>query len=437
MARYTPPAREADAESRWDPLLICAAVYLLAAVGRVHEVVTPLALLHPAILGGVFAIGLYLVDRHEARRTRLVWLPTAKYLVVLVVWMVLSVPGALVIGNSFDLVFNNFLKTVLMVFVMAGAARGRRDVERLALAYLAGATVYSFSVLTQFDLGNDWRLGDLYYYDANDYATLAVTAIPFGLYFLHSGRGTSVRLFSAVALAILGVGFVRAGSRGGFLALIAVCAFIVFRYSAIAFSRRVIATALVALVVLWAASDQFWKQMTTIVSDADYNYTEETGRMQIWSRGVGYMLESPLFGVGPQNFQTAEGTLSAFADRVQMGRGVSWNAAHNSFVQIGAELGIPGLLLLIAILASSIRALWRGSALAQALAASLIGFAVGAFFLSLAYSEMLYALVALGLALQKVERLQVEDASGASELVQAPSANRAHRYQSIPQFRRT
>jgi O-antigen ligase len=357
--------------------------------------------------------------------------------VALVVWMILSVPGALVIGNSFDLVFNNFLKTVVMVFVMAGAVRRTRDVERLALAYLAGATVYSYSVLTQFDLGNDWRLGDLYYYDANDYATFAVTAIPFGVYFLHSGRSTSVRLFGTAALAILGVGFVRAGSRGGFLALIAVCAFIVFRYSAIAFSRRVVAAGLVALVVLFAASEQFWNQMTTIVSDSDYNYTEETGRMQIWERGVGYMLDSPVFGVGPQNFQTAEGTLSPFADRAQMGRPVGWNAAHNSYVQIGAELGIPGLLLLIAIIASTIRALWRGSALAQALAASLIGFAVGAFFLSLAYAEMLYALVALGLALQKVERLQAEDASGASDLVPKPYARRAHRYQSIPHFRRT
>jgi hypothetical protein len=44
--------------------------------------------------------------------------------------------------------------------------------------------------------------------------------------------------------------------------------------------------------------------------------------------------------------------------------------------------------------------------LAQALAASLIGFVVGAFFLSLAYSELLCMLLAFGVAAQKVARLR-------------------------------
>jgi hypothetical protein len=40
--------------------------------------------------------------------------------------------------------------------------------------------------------------------------------------------------------------------------------------------------------------------------------------------------------------------------------------------------------------------------LAQALTASLLGFVIGAFFLSLAYSEMLYMLLALAIGLYKV-----------------------------------
>ena len=44
------------------------------------------------------------------------------------------------------------------------------------------------------------------------------------------------------------------------------------------------------------------------------------------------------------------------------------------------------------------------SALTQALTASLIGFVVGAFFLSLAYSEILYTLMALAVGLQKVKK---------------------------------
>lgn len=40
--------------------------------------------------------------------------------------------------------------------------------------------------------------------------------------------------------------------------------------------------------------------------------------------------------------------------------------------------------------------------LRQVLTASLIGFAMGAFFLSLAYSQMLYTLVGLAVGLRKV-----------------------------------
>jgi O-antigen ligase len=173
----------------------------------------------------------------------------------------------------------------------------------------------------------------------------------------------------------------------------------------------------VAVVLLAAASDRYWTQMGTIMSDADYNHTEETGRMQIWRRGVGYMLQFPVFGVGAGNFNAAEGTLSPFAERQQYGRGVKWNAAHNSYVQIGAELGIPGLLFFAGMIASAFAALRRsnrqrgaadrahpGPEMAQAIAASLTGFVVGAFFLSLAYSEILFTLMALSVALQKVTR---------------------------------
>jgi putative inorganic carbon (HCO3(-)) transporter len=143
--------------------------------------------------------------------------------------------------------------------------------------------------------------------------------------------------------------------------------------------------------------------MSTITSDTDYNQTAETGRLQIWSRGIGYMLQNPVLGLGPGNFQTAEGTLSPMAERQQFGIGVRWNAPHNSFVQVAAELGMPGVALYVAVIVSAFRALRRSAdPLTPALIASLLGFVVGSFFLSLAYSEMLYTLVALSVAVQKV-----------------------------------
>jgi O-antigen ligase len=426
-AQQVARARPADltADRKWDLLLVCVAGYILTAVGRVHQLFPILEAFRPAILTGLLAIALFLVDRREARRFRLLWIAPTKWLMALLVWMALSVPGSIWPGNSFELLFDNFLKTVLMYVVVAGAVRGVRDVERLAAAYLAGATAYAAVVIGRFDLGagDAWRLGRLYYYDANDLATFIMTAMPFGLYFMHASRRRLARLAAAAALVVLTVAFVRTGSRGGFVAFVAVAGYIVLRYTAIALRWRLGSFAVVALVLLATASPQYWTQMSTILSDADYNHTEESGRMQIWSRGLGYMLQFPVFGVGPNNFGMAEGTLAPFADRQQFGVGVRWNAAHNSFVQAGAELGVPGLLFFAGTIAAAFGALGRSARpgrypartgstrpeLTQALTASLLGFVVGAFFLSLTYSEMLYTLVALAVGLHKVTAGAVPD----------------------------
>jgi O-antigen ligase len=414
----SPPAPVSDA--KWDLLLLCVAGYLLTSVGRVHQLFPALDVLRPTLLTGLLAIVLYLVNRAERRRAHLPRIPTTKYVMALLIWMALSVPGSLVRSTSLELVAGNFVKTVLMYLVILGAIRGTRDVERLSAVYLVAAAVYAAVVVSRFDIGSgndDWRLGRLYYYDANDFATFAVTAMPLGLYYLlHAGRRPSIRVLAGVVLAVLALAFVRTGSRGGFIALLAVAAFIVLRYTGIPLRWRVGAPAFVTLVVLVTASEQYWKQMGTILSDADYNRTEESGRMQIWSRGVGYMLQYPIFGVGPNNFPAAEGMLSPFAQRQQFGAGVRWNAAHNSYIQIGAELGVPGLMMFVAIIASAFGALRvarrsddalaesqpHRRALAQALTASMLGFVVGAFFLSLAYSEMLYALTALAAGMGKL-----------------------------------
>src|SRR5205814_4207040 len=191
-------------------------------------------------------------------------------------WMVLSVSTALRPGNSFDIVFNGFLKTVLMYVVVAGSVRGVRDVERLYLVYLAGAVLYAAVALSRFEVGagDAWRWGHLYYYDSNDFATYAVTALPFGLYFLHAGRRPLARLFAAAGLVVLTFGFVRSGSRGGFIALAVVVLFITLRPSAIPFRWRLSATTLVTVALLAMASDQYWQEMGTILSDSDYNRTE-------------------------------------------------------------------------------------------------------------------------------------------------------------------
>jgi len=411
---------KSEPDRRWDMLLVCLMVYVLAAVGRIHQLYEFLEPLHLILLTSGLAICLYIVDGKPSRRLRAVLRDrTTRCVVGIAAWMALSIPGALWPGGAFQELTDEFGKAAGMYIVIAASIRGFRDVERLAFAYLVAVGVYAAVVLDRFGIGAaQWRLGMLVYYDANDFATLAVMALPLGLYFMVQRTPRWRRLVSAAAVVCLAVSFIWTGSRGGFLALLAIAAFLLLRYRAIHVRWRVLATVLVGLVFTATASDNYWDKMKTILKPKDdYNLTDNEGRVQVWKRGVGYMLQHPLLGVGAGNFPTAEGTISPVA-HLSASRGVKWSVSHNSYVQVGAELGVPGLIMFLLLFSGAFRGLRRVQAapwplrpgersppatqLAQALAAALIGFMVGGFFLSLAYRDLLYVLLALSVGLLKV-----------------------------------
>lgn len=404
----------------WDLLLICVAVYLAAAVGRVHELFGFLQPFKIPLISGTLALALYALAPVGLRRVALLRGRAAVLLLALAAWMALSVPDALNRGAAFHFWTDNFLKTVLMYFVIVGCVRSVRDVERLTFAYFAATVVYTTVVLARFRVDeSNWRLAHLYNYDANDFATLAVSAMPLGLYFALSARSLLVRGGAIGGLCALALGLVWSGSRGGFIALLVTVCFILFRFTTVALRWRVAGLTIIVALVAATASDRYWTQMQTIVNPhEDYNRTSEQGRIQTWQRGIGYMAAHPVLGVGANNFWFAEGTISPLARRQEYGGAVRWGAAHNTLVQVGAELGVPGLLFFIGFLGSIFASLRRAARsasgleptasnsprLAQSLMAALVGFSVGAFFLSLAYAEMLYTLAALAVGLEKVTR---------------------------------
>jgi len=409
------PARLA----RWDLLLVCVSIHIANYIGRVPQLFPALDLLKPAPVAKVVAIGLYLLHQSGQRRLGLLRSPTTTCVLGLLLWSGVSVPGALYPGLAFR-AWIDFAWTIAMFLVIAGCVRSVRDVERLVLVYFGVTVLYVAVVLSRFQLSPDnWRLGDLYYYDANDLATLIVSAMPCGLYFVLGQRRPLVRLCAALGLVVLAVGLTRSGSRGGFLAFLAVVGFILLGFTTLRARSRVVGLVVVLTVVLATASDRYWAQMQTIFNaHQDYNVTSDQGRLKVWDRGLGYLADRPVLGVGISNFQTAEGTLSPLARRGERGLAVYWTAPHNTFIQTGAELGVPGLLLFIGLFATAFVSLRRVarhtrsmsppagdvSRLAQTLMAALLGFAVGAFFLSLAYTDIVYTLAAFVVGLQKVAR---------------------------------
>ena len=332
--------------------------------------------------------------------------------------VLLSIPTSLYPGYSFSFFFKDYGRTFLLMLCIAAGVRSQVDLERLIITLLIGGLIYSVMIITTIPIGIDGRLGALIYYDANDLALLLACCVPLWIALLRRPERW-LRLLAAVSLGVLMLTMVKTGSRGGFLGLIAAGLFMLFGFTTVSKKTRIAAVGAVVIVFVLVANDTYWHMMASLLNpSSDYNWSgnSDTGRMEIWKRGMGYMFSHPLTGVGARAFPVAEGELSIAAQLQEVGIGMKWSAAHNSFVEIGAELGVGGLICFVGMLIAAFAALRstvracrrlgpagrRPAEVAQALMGTLVAFCVSGFFLSQAYSAFLYTTVGLVVALARV-----------------------------------
>lgn len=388
---------------RWDLTRVAASAMVLTHVWRLQDLVAASAALRPLLLATAIAIGAVLLQPETGRQLQdRLGHPSPRLALGLLCLAALSVPGSLYPGLSFDYLLKNHLASVILFLVLLVAMRAPEDVTRFAAVLAAGGAIYTATILTRYDLGPDGRLGDLVYYDANDMGMLLDCTLPFTLYFAARARTLPWRVAAAGASVLFLAGIVRSGSRGAFLGLVAVALYTLLRGHHIALRWRVTSLVTAALLLVTIGSDRYWQMMQTLLNPTtDYNWAggASGGRMEVWKRGVGYMLHHPVFGVGLGAFPVAEGTISPLAARQSYGGGAKWSAAHSSYVQVGGELGIGGALLFLALLWTAFRGVTRRGGghhpLAPPIAASLVAYAVSGAFLSQAYATVLYAILAL------------------------------------------
>ena len=417
------PQRQAQA-GKWSPLNLALGLLILCFVWRVQDLFPILAKLRVPLFASFFGFGYFFVD-HGIRRLKPLWRhPVIKWSLVILFVMAAGVPFALYNGLVVRFIINDHLRTIALLLVMAACMHRFKDVERMMIVHLVGAAAFAFLTITRYQVGMDGRLGDLGYYDANDLGMLMVGAMPMAIYFLRAGSGVKLiyRLFGLAALGLFVLTVMKTGSRGAFLGLIGIAIYITLRFKSIKSGVRWGAVFAGFLVLNIVGGEKYWAMMSTLLNPkADYNWSaseggEQTGRMEVWKRGFGYMKEHPLTGVGARNFSIAEGTISPQAAMQAYGVGFKWSEAHNSFVQVGAELGFIGLFAFILQLGNAFSSLRKvqkravgppsevasARALAQALTGSLIGYVVAGFFLSQGYAAFLYVLLGMIVALHKV-----------------------------------
>ncbi|OYY94297.1 MAG: putative O-glycosylation ligase, exosortase A system-associated [Hydrogenophilales bacterium 28-61-23] len=236
----------------------------------------------------------------------------------------------------------------------------------------------------------------------NEFAVLTAMAIPLLLFWYRGLHGQAWR-WAVAGLAVLAfVSAISSWSRGGLLSVLAVAVLLVWQSR-----RKGLAIPLLAIGIglLFAGLPDAWfaRMQTLGAPELD---DSAASRLIVWRMGWNYALSHPWFGSGFESW-----VLFAPPD-------VELRAWHSAYVQVAAEHGLVGLALYAGLIGSTLWSLLvlmaRGghdrrarhepsvTRMAAAIFTALAAYLVGAAFLSIAYWELLFLLLAAAWVLRRL-----------------------------------
>jgi putative inorganic carbon (HCO3(-)) transporter len=248
--------------------------------------------------------------------------------------------------------------------------------------------------------------------NAGDFGVAMCVVAPLAFYLVRAVKSRVLKVGGIVLSSVFVFSILRSGSRGAALALFFMALFFWLRTSKKLQSGVVI---LLFVVGFWASAPGAWKER--FVSAAEYQEdVTASQRLKLWEAGLKMSADSPLLGVGINNFGTNYAARYHAPDEA----GIAW-APHNIFVQALSELGVLGFLCLLTaiilvfrrnhetrelFLQNSLKSNWIAR-FAHALDLSLIGYVVSGFFLTVLYYPHLYIIMTLAISLNQIARKQV------------------------------
>jgi putative inorganic carbon (hco3(-)) transporter len=309
---------------------------------------------------------------------------------------------ALVHGTGFQYAISRYLGFLVFLPFVVVAVRSQRDLGRVLTAMvLSYVLVFPYAVRQMLRFGDRLGVG---LYETNYMATILVLLVPLA-FVLASQQPTAMRraLWAGCGLLLVLMVFMTS-SRGGFVGLLA--AGMVFVYRKQGLGGAVAVALLLFGSVLLLPTDLGTRALATIFQDGGPVPTElevsNRAHVALFWAALRMIGDSPLIGVGPLNFKA----LSTLYTGLDQG-----NIAHNSFLEIAAEFGLPALAVFVLLLAATFRTLGRAArgagspeagelaGWAEGLRSGLVGFLVSGCFISAQYEKVLWLSVFLTIVL--------------------------------------
>jgi uncharacterized membrane protein YwzB len=320
----------------------------------------------------------------------------------------LSIPLAINPPVAWQEFSGTFIRCVVMFIVIVNVVRTKARLKGLLFLALAAGLWLSVEAINQYREGlmlvEGYRAGGKgsgIFGNTNDMALHVVTVFPITIALLFGSKGIARKLFYGTCTALLLGGLVLSYSRGAFLSLIVVTIFVGMKIGPRHRLGVVMAVLLLGAAALLLAPDKYGGRLLSIFdSSLDPGGSADARRGELW-RSLYVAIRHPLLGIGMGNYQ-AEMSY----------RGL---VTHNSYTQVAAEMGAAAVACYTMFIVAPFRKLGqigretfetRSNSnyyyLAVGLQASLLGYMVSSFFLSVAYVWYVYYLVAFAVCLRRL-----------------------------------
>lgn len=235
--------------------------------------------------------------------------------------------------------------------------------------------------------------------DPNYYSLSAIVVLPLIFYIFQYSNRLYLRLLLILFFTIICIAIVMSISRGAFLGL-GVMVFSGFIYSTKK-KRTFLILFLLTSVALIGAPDRLWERFrdTKIVENRELtgDLASTKRRLDLIYAGLRMIKDKPVFGVGVGQYRNQSVRYEPALDPP--------GVAHNMYLEITAELGIPAFMFFIGIIIFSLRDLirirrWAVSVrnydlalLTLCIFVSLLGFTVAGTFLSGQNTKIFWVLI--------------------------------------------
>jgi O-antigen ligase len=406
-------------------------VFTVVLFLRPQDILEPLGALHLAEVSATLALVSLITGRLRRGESGVRLSPELIGVIALGAVILATAPFGIWMGGSVG-VFQDLYSKVILVYLLAvNVIVSPKRLERftwvlvLVVGYLAFRAVLDYVRGVNL-VGHGTRVrgsvGGIMQ-NPNDLALNMVVFLPLALFMAMRPDVSAVRRLIALGCGLFMVGaIVASGSRGGSLGFAAMIVVL----GAFAVKQRpgfVVAGVFAAMCALPLVPSTYWHRLSSITDESEDDFGSTEARKTLMREALQAFAENPLTGVGAGNFK----------DWNPQGRQQPWHETHNVFLQIASELGGVGLAAFgfLVFRASSavlrtrrlLRRARRAAAPTRphmlprstrggapeiaptdaslldahsaAMAASLAGFFVCAFFASVAYNWTFYYLLAL------------------------------------------